>query len=373
MAEPEESPSSLAELEALAGLDGEPAPSVDDGAADADPADFDLARLAASAAVGADGVAASSDDDRLDLGSARASAADALAGATEAPADRAVVETPRAAPNATSSASNQEAQARSGFVPGLLAGIAVAGVLFLFLRTPPAVDTPKAAPSPAVASPSGAASAAAPAMSPLPSTSSVRADGDAVAAVPPVTERSAPTKAASPAATSGPRSAEGNRVAPHPPSTTSADPTTETRDHADDPTRPPSVAQPETPPASSRPIDSLLDDALGSGKTKQTKAAQDNLMGQELPAAPTAADVTQVIQVLLPAIRGCAMGQSGVANTLLVVRNDGGVASASITGAPYAGEASGRCMEGVLRRAKFPRFRQSVFRVQFPLSIRASS
>ena len=73
--------------------------------------------------------------------------------------------------------------------------------------------------------------------------------------------------------------------------------------------------------------------------------------------------------VLLPAIRGCAMGQSGLATAGIVVRNDGRVASVEIAGAPFAGTASGRCMEGVMRRAQFPRFKQAIFRIKFPFAI----
>ena len=42
---------------------------------------------------------------------------------------------------------------------------------------------------------------------------------------------------------------------------------------------------------------------------------------------------------------------------------------ARVAGAPFAGTASGRCMEGVIRRATFPRFKQPVYRVRYPLSI----
>jgi hypothetical protein len=63
------------------------------------------------------------------------------------------------------------------------------------------------------------------------------------------------------------------------------------------------------------------------------------------------------------------MGQSGLATAGIVVQNDGRVASVSVTGAPFQGTASGRCMEGVVRRARFPPFKQPSFRVQFPFSI----
>jgi hypothetical protein len=63
------------------------------------------------------------------------------------------------------------------------------------------------------------------------------------------------------------------------------------------------------------------------------------------------------------------MGQAGLATAGIVVRGDGRVASVELSGAPFEGTASGRCMEGVLRRARFARFRQPTFRVRFPFSI----
>jgi hypothetical protein len=56
-----------------------------------------------------------------------------------------------------------------------------------------------------------------------------------------------------------------------------------------------------------------------------------------------------------------------VANIL--VRNDGSIGSVSIGGSPFAGTPQGACMEGALRNARFPAFRQTTFRVQFPMRI----
>jgi hypothetical protein len=120
-------------------------------------------------------------------------------------------------------------------------------------------------------------------------------------------------------------------------------------------------------------MDQLLDNAL------DPDAADDPLLNARkqaapaepsLPQMPSREQVTEAMAVLLPAIRGCAMGQSGLATAAITVRNTGRVAAVKVTGAPFAGTASGRCMEGVVRRARFPRFRQSMFRVKFPLAIR---
>jgi hypothetical protein len=108
-----------------------------------------------------------------------------------------------------------------------------------------------------------------------------------------------------------------------------------------------------------------LDDAFAGRQERAAKALQP----ETLPAAPSREDVTKAMTVLVPAIRGCAQGQSGLATAGIVVRNDGRVESVSVSGSPFAGTASGRCMEGVVRRARFPRFRQASFRVQFPFAM----
>ncbi len=135
---------------------------------------------------------------------------------------------------------------------------------------------------------------------------------------------------------------------------------------------------PAAPPASSAAIverasaeapahsvDSMLDDAL----SHPTRSAAPSAPPGELPLTPSRDEVSSAMSVLLPAIRGCAMGQAGLATAGIVVQNDGRVASVSVTGAPFEGSASGRCMEGVMRRARFPHFKQPSFRVQFPFAI----
>ncbi|HET6336556.1 MAG TPA: hypothetical protein VFG30_25205 [Polyangiales bacterium] len=147
----------------------------------------------------------------------------------------------------------------------------------------------------------------------------------------------------------------------------------------------PSAATPATPapapvPAvgatgpDGRKIDDLLDQALSStaAKQEQARVAQADralVAANTIPVVPSRDDVTRSMTVILPAIRGCAAGQSGLATVGIVVKNDGRVESVSVTGAPFEGDRSGRCMEGVVRRAKFPRFQQSSFRIQFPFAI----
>ena len=366
MADAEESPSSLADLEALAGSGNATEKGPEEIAADEQ--SFDLAGLAASTASASSDTEAATDDQTLDLGGLAASLPDSTPG----PAPKLVVGDV-AANTAPARVDPPQAGRSFGFAYGMIAGVAAAGALFFVMRggTPEAI--PEAAPPSQPTEVPVEVSAPPPAV--VPTTVSSEAvglpGGDVAKRV--VTPTPAVGTVAPPALSATRLTTE--RGTPRlPPATANVG------DEAvpSDPTMPPKP-EPSPPVAPAREtatgaMDSLLDDALGSRRaTKQSKAqARDNLMGEELPSTPSAADVTKAVQLLLPAIRGCAMGQSGVANTLLVVRSDGTVASAAITGAPYAGAASGRCMEGVLRRAKFGRFQQSTFRVQFPLSIRAT-
>ena len=139
---------------------------------------------------------------------------------------------------------------------------------------------------------------------------------------------------------------------------------------------PPAASKAEAPALAAkqgggRSVDDLLDEALSPEHRKQALAAEREKAksAATLPLMPARGDVQQAMAVLTPALRGCAMGQSGLATAVITVRNDGSVAAVRVNGAPFAGTASGRCMEGVVRRAKFPRFRQPTFRVRFPFKI----
>jgi hypothetical protein len=118
-------------------------------------------------------------------------------------------------------------------------------------------------------------------------------------------------------------------------------------------------------------VDQMLDEALAPDAQRVALRQRQALAAAaaELPTAPSRDEVTKAMTVLLPAIRGCAMGQTGLMTAGIVVHNDGRVASVDITGAPFANTPSGRCMEGVMRRAQFPRFKQPIFRIKFPFAI----
>ncbi len=134
-------------------------------------------------------------------------------------------------------------------------------------------------------------------------------------------------------------------------------------------------------------IDELLDETLeakptraGDSRAAPSRAQDTNrydsvdlIGGSALPLTPSRQQVADSIRVLLPAIRGCAKGRSGLATARIVIRNTGRVASVTVQGDGFTGSPTGRCIEGAIRRARFPQFRQSVFRVTYPLAIGAGS
>jgi hypothetical protein len=115
-------------------------------------------------------------------------------------------------------------------------------------------------------------------------------------------------------------------------------------------------------------IDDMLDQALTAEKRAPAAVAAAPAPAT-LALTPSRDEVVNAMSVIVPAIRGCAQGQSGLAPMSIVVLNDGRVETAALSSGPFQGTASGRCMEGVVRRARFPRFKQANFRVQFPFAV----
>jgi hypothetical protein len=127
---------------------------------------------------------------------------------------------------------------------------------------------------------------------------------------------------------------------------------------------------PTAPRSSGGSIDALLDDALSPEARRAELARGETAPPAEvLPATPSPQDVAKAVGSVQFAIRGCAMGQTGNLTAAMSVRSDGRVGSAQVIGAPFAGTPAGRCMEGVLRSAHFPQFKQSIFNVQYALKI----
>jgi hypothetical protein len=134
---------------------------------------------------------------------------------------------------------------------------------------------------------------------------------------------------------------------------------------------------PEPSSGGDRSIDSLLDSALGTGSASESTAASGTAgknrstasSGTGLSLMPSRQEVSQAMSDVLPDVRRCAGGRSGVVTADVTVRGNGLVSRARIRGAPFARTPAGRCMERAIRSARFPRFRKSVFRVTYPFRI----
>ena len=115
-------------------------------------------------------------------------------------------------------------------------------------------------------------------------------------------------------------------------------------------------------------IDSLLDQALGNGKAPGRRPVNKSA-GSSLPKLPPKAAVAAALGKMLPEVRYCAGGKAGVAFAHIKAKSDGRITSVRVTGSPFSRTSAGRCMERVVRRARFPRFSASRFTVKYPYKI----
>lgn len=117
------------------------------------------------------------------------------------------------------------------------------------------------------------------------------------------------------------------------------------------------------------PMGSLLDRAL-EGRAP-LKLGKTRAKPQALPLVPTARELVDALSIVTPAIRGCVhrhVGEQAVALELnLVLSGADGALSAAVLVPPFAGTAAGKCVESVVRRAKYPRFTQSRLTVRVPM------
>lgn len=102
--------------------------------------------------------------------------------------------------------------------------------------------------------------------------------------------------------------------------------------------------------------------------------------GNEAPPPPAAAaaavpprlasaQVRGVMTPLAGAVRACTQGATGQALVALTLVSDGTVQNASVSG-PFTPTVR-TCIEGVVRRAHFPRFSSPTQQVAYPFTIAA--
>ena len=129
---------------------------------------------------------------------------------------------------------------------------------------------------------------------------------------------------------------------------------------AAEPTGPSKPSKPSGP----RTIDDLLDGAL-SGKEK-TKAAAE-APASDLPKSPSREQVMSALNAIKGDVASCGKGQAGVATVAVSVAGaTGRVTNAQVNG--VTGPA-GSCVAQAVRKAQFPKFQSSVFKVTFPFKL----
>ena len=92
-------------------------------------------------------------------------------------------------------------------------------------------------------------------------------------------------------------------------------------------------------------------------------------MDSSRPETPARDDVARLLSAVLPRVRFCAGGRSGVATAQIVVKSTGRISNVKIIGAPFSRTTSARCMETAIRGVAFPPFRQPSFRVTYPYAL----
>ena len=114
-------------------------------------------------------------------------------------------------------------------------------------------------------------------------------------------------------------------------------------------------------------IDDLLEAALGGKKKKGGSSSSDS---GGLKNTPSRSDVLTALKRVSPGVKACGAGKSGVVNAKVTVKGSTGrVSSVGISG-PFAGTPVGSCASRVIKRARFPKFKQSSFTIaRFPYKI----
>ncbi len=314
---------------------------------------------------------------------------------------------------------------RGGGFKGMLIGVAVSAAAF-FLYTQTQSSSPSPTGAAAVSPDEGARTESAPAPAEAPAQAPAAAAPVVAEAPPPPAPEAAPTPAPpaavgapeaaaadpgaagppAPAAAiqqagppapgaAGPRHAEGAQrhaaTAPAPRAARTAAPTTATAT-AEAP-RPPPAAPPAAPAAAPAPaptaparggagaaaaaapaarpsggnsVDDLMNQVAGAPARPAAAAAA--APAEELPERLSRSQVTSVLSGLAGAVRQCAGGQTGTAPFSLTIANDGTVQTANLSG-QFSGTPQGECMEGVVRRARFGRFRNPTQSLVYPFVI----
>jgi len=131
----------------------------------------------------------------------------------------------------------------------------------------------------------------------------------------------------------------------------------------------PAVAAPEPtkPPAKGsedKSFSELLSDATNSKGAPKEKPVAENL-----PETPAKGDVLSALKSVKPDVAACGSGQSGKVETMISVSGSTGKVSGVSVSGKFAGTPVASCAVKAIKRAKFPKFKQSKFEIAFPFSL----
>lgn len=162
-------------------------------------------------------------------------------------------------------------------------------------------------------------------------------------------------------------------VAEKPTPSTRQEPTTTRRRRTRSATAPPTTTAPApTKGRSGNNLDALMDEVVGGGsssgsKKTTTTTSKSSSSGSSLPDAPSRSDVKTALQGVSGGVKACRQDSGGTATVDVTFSGSTGrVSRAKITSGPFKGTPVGGCVEKAVRRARVPRFKQSVFKVKFP-------
>ena len=124
------------------------------------------------------------------------------------------------------------------------------------------------------------------------------------------------------------------------------------------------------PKRKSNNLDALMDEVVGgsssSSKPRQTTSSSSS-SSSSLPDAPSRNDVKTALQGVSGQVKACRKDAGGTATVNVTFSGKTGRATgARVTSGPFKGTPVGSCIEGAVRRARVPRFKQSSFKVTFP-------
>ncbi|MCP4601139.1 MAG: hypothetical protein GY847_11545 [Proteobacteria bacterium] len=128
--------------------------------------------------------------------------------------------------------------------------------------------------------------------------------------------------------------------------------------------QPPPQSNQQTEKKESSELDALLD-----GKTKRGSRNRKSTTGDGMPKTPSKSDVKKAMAPVASRARSCAKYSTGTVQLKVVVGNNGRIKQSKAVGS-FAGTTAGKCVEMIVRTAKFSTFKNPSFIFTYPITLR---